>query len=92
MTGIGGLRNARLRLAELKAAGQKVERLHPIEKAKRNPGSLRLAITAMCWHCAGAGADGQDFTRTTIRECSVIRCPLHPHRPYQLNSVSCDCC
>ena len=77
-----GLQSARLRLAELKAAGQKVERLDPIEKAKRNPGSLRLAITAMCWHCAGAGGDGHDFTRTTIRECSVTRCPLHRHRPY----------
>ena len=78
-----GLTKARTRLAELKAAGQKMERLDPIEKAKRNPASLRLAITAMCWHCAGAGADGQEFTRTTIRECSVTRCPLHSHRPYQ---------
>ncbi len=77
------LDKARARIAELRAAGQKVERLDPIEKAKRNAGSLRLAINAMCWHCAGAGADGQDFTRTTIRECSVTRCPLHPHRPHQ---------
>jgi hypothetical protein len=42
----GGLENARQRLAELKAAGQKVERLDPIERAKGNPSSLRLAMTA----------------------------------------------
>ena len=78
-----GLTKARERIAEIKASGGKVERLDPIEKARKNPGSLRLAVTAMCWHCAGAGADGQDFTRTTIRECGVTKCPLHPHRPYQ---------
>ncbi len=78
-----GLERARERLAELKASGQAIQRLDPIEKAKRNPGSLRLAITAMCWHCAGAGADGQEATRTTIRECTVAPCPLHRHRPYR---------
>ena len=78
-----GLTKARTKLAELKAAGQKVERLDPIEKARRNPGSLRLAVNAMCWSCAGAGADGDGFTRATISECQVLRCPLHPHRPHQ---------
>lgn len=78
-----GLTKARLRLAELKASGQSVERLDPIQKSKREPGSLRLAINAKCWDCAGAGADGIEFTKTTIRECSVQRCPLHHQRPYQ---------
>jgi hypothetical protein len=76
-----GLRNARLKLAEIKAAGGKVERLDPIEKSKKEPGSLRLAINAMCWHCAGKGADGIEFTKTTIRECTVFSCPLHHQRP-----------
>jgi hypothetical protein len=78
-----GLTKARLRLAEIKAAGQKVVRLDPVEKAKREPGSLRLALNAKCWDCAGAGADGVGFTMTTIRECSVRSCPLHCQRPYQ---------
>ena len=78
-----GLAKARKRLAEIKASGQTIERLDPIEKAKRNPGSLRLAINAKCWDCAGAGADGIGFTKTTIRECRVNRCPLHSQRPYQ---------
>lgn len=82
-TTTNGLTRARQRLAEIQAAGGKVERLDPIEKAKRNPGSLRLAVNAMCWQCAGAGADGEGFTRQTIRDCSVHRCPLHPHRPHQ---------
>ena len=78
-----GLTKARERLAQIKASGQKMERLDPIQKAKRNPGSLRLALSAMCWHCAGAGADGDAFTRITISQCQVLRCPLHPHRPYR---------
>lgn len=77
------LDKARAKIAELRASGQKLERLDPIEKAKKNPGSLRLAVNAACWHCAGAGADGQEFTRNTIRDCTVTRCPLHPHRPHQ---------
>lgn len=76
------LDKARERLAAIKASGGKVERLDPIERAKRKPGSLRLAISAMCWSCAGAGADGVEFTKTTIRECQVLRCALHAHRPY----------
>ena len=81
-----GLEKVRLKLTAIKAAGGTVERLDPIEKSKRNPGSLRLAINAMCWHCAGAGADGIEFTKTTIRECKVIRCPLHHQRPHQLKA------
>jgi hypothetical protein len=78
-----GLAKARLKLAELKASGQSVERLDPIEKAKRNPGSLRLAVNGKCWDCCGAGADGLEHTKQTIRECACTRCPLHPVRPYQ---------
>jgi len=81
-----GLAKARLKLAEIKASGQKVERLDPIEKAKREPGSLRLAVNAKCWDCAGAGADGIEFTKETIRECTCRTCPLHHQRPYQMGS------
>jgi hypothetical protein len=78
-----GLMRARLKLAEIKASGGKVERLDPLAKARKQPGSLRLAVNAKCWECCGAGADGQEHTKTTIRECAAIRCPLHLVRPYQ---------
>jgi hypothetical protein len=78
-----GLAKARLKLAELKASGQSVERLDPVEKARRNPNSLRLAINAKCWDCCGAGADGIESTKETIRTCSSASCPLHFQRPYQ---------
>jgi hypothetical protein len=78
-----GLAKARLKLAELKASGQSVERLDPVEKARKNPNSLRLAINAKCWDCCGAGADGIEFTKETIRTCSSTSCPLHFQRPYQ---------
>ena len=48
-----GLAKARLKLAEIKASGQKVERLDPLEKSRREPGSLR-SLTALQrqWHNA----------------------------------------
>jgi hypothetical protein len=67
-----GLAKARAKLALLK-----------VQKAKRNPSSLRLAIIAKCWDCCGAGADGIEFTKETIRTCSSASCPLHFQRPYQ---------
>jgi hypothetical protein len=78
-----GLAKARAKLAAIKASGGTVERLDPVEKAKRNPSSLRLAINAKCWDCCGAGADGIEFTKETIRTCSSFSCPLHFQRPYQ---------
>jgi len=53
----------------------------PIEKAKRNPKSLRMAINGKCWDCCGAGVDPE--TRKTIGECTVYHCPLWTLRPYQ---------
>ena len=64
-----------------KEAGQTVVRLDPIEKAKRKPKSLRLAINAKCWDCVGGASD--PGPRGRIRDCTVTKCPLHPNRPYQ---------
>ena len=64
--------------------GIEVERLDPIEKARRNPRSLRFAINAKCWDCVGAGADPNP--RLRIRECPCSCCPLYPVRPYQRKS------
>lgn len=74
---------ANAKKAEMLAAGIPVERLSPIEKALRNPTSLRLAINGKCWDCCGAGADGIAFTKETIRQCMVRDCTLRPVRPYQ---------
>ncbi|GEK48942.1 hypothetical protein PRZ61_10600 [Halomonas pacifica] len=74
------LEKARLAMAEKRAAGE-VVRLDPIEKARQNPKSLRLAITAKCWECMGGGEESG--ARRMIRECTSAGCPLHAQRPYQ---------
>ena len=54
--------------------------LNPLQKAKQNPTSLRLAVNAMCYQCMGAV--GQE-SKTDIRNCTSFKCPLHTTRPYQ---------
>lgn len=56
-------------------------RLSPLERAERNPASLRLAINAHCYECQGGGGDPGVVQR--IRECASARCTLHAVRPYQ---------
>lgn len=75
------LQKAREKRDEMRAAGIEVERLDPIEKAKRNPQSKALAIKAKCWECVGCGIDPNP--RAAIRDCQVIKCPLHNVRPFQ---------
>ena len=53
----------------------------PIERARRNPRSLRAAIDAMCWDCQGRDAD--PAPRWRIGNCVCPDCPLYPLRPYQ---------
>ena len=73
---------AREKVREMAEAGIAIERLDPIEKARRNPKSLRLAITAKCWDCVGAGEDPKP--RQAIQDCPCGKhCPLWPVRPYQ---------
>jgi hypothetical protein len=75
------LEAAHLKLAEMKAAGIKVVPLNPIEKARRNPQSLRCAIDGKCFDCVGAGHDPNP--RGAIRDCAISDCTLWPVRPYQ---------
>ena len=79
-----GLSQARVRLAVLRADGtlKTSPRQDPITKSAGDPKSLRKAINAKCWECAGGGQDGEAFTRETIRTCTVA-CPLKVLRPYQ---------
>jgi hypothetical protein len=67
--------------AELRAAGVTPERLDPIEKARRNPTSLRLAINAKCFDCEGGNSDPNVQRR--IGTCASRECPLWTVRPYQ---------
>jgi len=76
-----GLRKAQARLAEMRARGEKPERIDPLERAKRNPTSLRHAINAKCWDCIGGDADPSP--RWCIGNCEIPACPLWNVRPYQ---------
>jgi hypothetical protein len=69
------------KMREMRAAGWKPVHRNPEEQAQANPGSLKAAIKAFCWGCVGADADpGAKFR---VRDCTVTRCSLHPHRPWQ---------
>lgn len=65
----------------MREAGIKIIKKDPIQKAKENPESLRLAINAKCWECIGAGHDPNP--RAEIKNCLCVDCPLYPLRPYQ---------
>jgi len=58
-----------------------IERLTPIEKAKRNPNSRKLAVDAKCYECQGFNAD--PAVKWRIGNCQMDDCPLHNVRPYQ---------
>ena len=72
---------AKRKLDEMHAAGIKLKHLDPIEKAKKNPNSLRSAINAMCYDCQGKDAD--PCVEWRIGNCQIVACTLFPHRPYQ---------
>ena len=74
--------------AALARQSKPLERLTPIQRAARNPSSLRMAITAKCFDCSGRGND--PCWRQRIRECPCPSCPLYPVRPYQQREASED--
>lgn len=55
--------------------------MNPRDQALAKPQSKTAAIRAMCWDCLGRGADGN--WQKAIRECEIVKCPLHHVRPYQ---------
>lgn len=77
------LQRAHLKLKGMRERGELVNvvRLNPVEKAQKNPSSLRAAITAHCWTCVGQGADPNP--RQSVRDCNIVSCSLHPVRPWQ---------
>lgn len=76
------LQKAQAAIAAKRAAGIEIERLNPMEKAAKNPTSLRLAINAKCFDCVG-GSNADGGFRGSIRTCPSTRCSLHSVRPYQ---------
>lgn len=56
-TASSALDRARARLNAMRAAGEKAERVDPIEKAARNPKSKALALRAYWWRWVGCSAN-----------------------------------
>lgn len=54
----------------------RAEPLDPIEKAKANPKSMRLAINAKCYDCTC-------FSRSEVTLCEITTCSLWSMRPWQ---------
>ena len=74
------LEKARAALEAKRESGP-VSRRDPIQKAKANPNSLRLAINAKCYDCQGQDAD--PCVEWRIGNCEIPDCPLYPVRPYK---------
>ena len=70
------LKKAQEALRIKREMGIPLVRLDPIEKSKKNPSSLRLAINGKCWDCSG----GQ---KEEIKMCNIPDCTLWAVRPYQ---------
>ena len=77
------LEAARAKVAQMKKEGIKIETLDPISKAAADPTSLRKAINGKCYECCGAGADGEVITKRQVATCAIVKCPLHPVRPWR---------
>jgi len=58
----------------------RAEALNPIEKAKANPKSLRLAINAKCYDCTC-------YSRAEVTNCEITGCSLWAIRPWQRKQV-----
>lgn len=64
---------------------------NPINRLKRSPHSLRLAINAKCAECMGCTPEAfAPGFRTDIRSCTSPDCPLYLVRPYQSRDPSED--
>ncbi len=75
------LEKAHEKMKQMRADGWRPIQLNPIDKAKKNPNSLKLAIRAMCWTCEGK--DNDPGVKQRVSLCSISSCPLWLHRPWQ---------
>lgn len=75
------LEKARQKKLELKSQGISLPIKNPIEKARDNPTSLRLAINGNCFSCVGQDHDPN--WRDRVRDCPCKDCSLYPVRQFQ---------
>ena len=73
-TGVEALAEYRAKVASGEVT---VERLNPIDKAKKYPNSQKLAIRANCYDCMGQTTSWL----TDVKDCTSPNCALYPHRP-----------
>lgn len=60
------------------------KRLDPIEKARANPTSNKLAIAGFCYRCVGGeNSNKPNVIRASVRDCQAPDCLLWPVRPWQ---------
>ena len=71
------LKKMRAKLAENRAKGIKPP--NPIERAKQNPNSRKLALIAFCYQCMGM----ESGWRNEVRNCPSKNCPLFGLRPFK---------
>jgi len=73
---------AQKKLAEMREAGIKIERLSPVEKARANPSNKAACIMANCWECVGGNAT--EKPKLLVRDCDVgSKCLMYSVRPWQ---------
>ena len=77
MNTVKQLQKARAKRAENIRLG--IKPLNPIERAKQNPKSMRLAINAQCYDCMGR----ESGWKNEVRNCPSKNCPLLGFRPYK---------
>jgi len=58
----------------------RTKQVDPMEKAKKNPRSLRAAINAKCFDCCC-------FQRSEVKLCTAVDCPLYNLRPWQSKEI-----
>ena len=78
---LAALEKARSQQREMREQGIKCEILNPVERAQKDPKSLRKAVSAKCYQCEGEDAD--PHVRWRIGNCLVPDCALYAQRPYQ---------
>ena len=77
MNTVKKIQKARAKLAENRLKGIKPP--NPIERAKQNPKSRVLAITAFCYDCMGQ----ESGWRNMVQTCTAPKCPLYGFRPHK---------
>lgn len=69
---------------EQNARNAAVKKMSPLERARKNPTSGKLAIAAYCYHtCHNQSASNSHTTKRAIKHCAVTDCVFWPLRGFQ---------